>query len=96
MTGFGMYKGKKFQDEQRDKLLKLIDAMMRSDEVATIYAGMCADAFHKGMNPFRDQLDLHNQCLLSNVKYQSDKIFVTLKRHIREIERERGWRDIER
>lgn len=85
MTGFGMYKGEKFQDEQRQKLLKFMNIMIHGEEVAVMYAGMCAEALYDGMNPFRDQLDLHNRCLLLNAKYQSDKIFKELE--MRRVER---------
>ncbi len=78
MAAFGMYKGERFQDRQRKKMLKLIDRMIRNEELAITFSALCADSFYDGMSPFRDQLDLHNQCLLSNVKYQSDKIFVAL------------------
>lgn len=76
MTEFGMYKGKKFQDNIRTKLLALLDAMICGDEGGTVtMAGMYASIFYDGMSPFKDQLDLHNRCLLANIKYQSDKIF---------------------
>lgn len=67
MNSFGMYKGKKFQDGQRKKLLMYIGQMVRGadDTIVTIIAAHC-----DGMFPFRDQLDLHNRCLLSNAMYQ--------------------------
>ena len=74
MTAFGMYGGKKFQDKQREKLLRLLDVMIHGDEDLVNYAGMWASAFYEGTSPFKDQLDLHNRCLLSNTMCQSDKI----------------------
>lgn len=61
-----MYKGKKFQDKQREKLLMYIGQMVRGadDTIVMIISAHC-----DGMFPFRDQLDLHNQCLLSNAIY---------------------------
>lgn len=89
MTAFGMYGGKKFQDNIRTKLLLLLDSMIRGDETTTTVtiAGMYSANFYDGMSPFRDQLDLHNQCLLANVRYQSNKIFKTLHS---KVNRERG------
>jgi hypothetical protein len=87
MNSFGMYKGNKFQDRIREKLLTSLNAMIHGDEATTTVAvaGMLySAAFYDGMSPFKDQLDLHNQCLLSNVKYQSDRIFETLKSRITE------------
>jgi hypothetical protein len=67
MNGFRMYKGKKFQDGQRKKLLMYIGQMVRGadDTIVMVIAAHC-----DGMFPFRDQLDLHNRCLLSNAIYQ--------------------------
>lgn len=76
MTAFGMYGGKKFQDKRREKLLSLLDSMIHGDEMGTVtMAGMYSSIFYDGMSPFKSQLDLHNQCLLENVRYQSSKIF---------------------
>ena len=74
MTAFGMYGGKKFQNEQREKLLGMIDVMIHGDESLVKLAGMYTRAFCEGMRPFGDQLDSHNLCLLLNAIYQSDKI----------------------
>ena len=80
MTAFGMYGGKKFQDKIRTKLLLLLDSMIRGDEtkMTVSMAGMYSSNYCDGMSPFKDQLDLHNRCLLKNVRYQSNKIFRTL------------------
>lgn len=90
MSAFGMYKGKRFQDRIRKKLLGFLDATIRGDEdtLTPNIAGMYSAAFYDAMSLFRDQLDVHNQCLLSNVKYQSDKIFYTLKSKITEKRRD--------
>ena len=94
MNGFGMYQGKKFQDEQRKKLLTLLEVMIHGDEdMLVMYTGMYAWAFCEGMGAFRDQLDLHNRCLLSNAEFQSDKILKGLKS--RRVEREREMKDAE-
>jgi hypothetical protein len=90
MTEFGMYGGKKFQDKIRTKLLALLDAMIRGDEGGTVtMAGMYASIFYDGMSPFKDQLDLHNRCLLANVKYQSDNIFRELHSRVNRESRDR-------
>ncbi len=70
----GIDKEEKFQTEQREKLLMILDTIIHGDEEIIYIAGVYALAFHDGMNPFKDQLDLHNKCLLSNIKYQTDKI----------------------
>ncbi len=69
-----MYQGKRFQDAQRRELLAIIETMIRGDESMIRYSAIYASAFYNGMIPFRDQLDIHNQCLLSNALFQSDKI----------------------
>jgi hypothetical protein len=77
MAIFGMYGGKKFQDKIREKLLLLLDKMIHGEEdTGTVtMTAMYSWAFCDGIDPFKDQLDLHNRCLLSNVEYQSDKIY---------------------
>lgn len=88
MTECGLYKEEKFQSEQRDKLLMILDTIIRGDEEVIYIAGVYALAFYEGMSPFKDQLDLHNRCLLSNIKYQCDKIIISLqeKRDLRKKE----------
>jgi hypothetical protein len=88
MATFGMYGGEKFQNKRREKLLGLLDSMIHGDEMGTVtVAGMYGSAFYEGMIPFMDQLDLHNRCLLENVRYHSNKIFREL--HSR-VNRESG------
>lgn len=84
MTAFGMYGGEKFQNKRREKLLSLLDAMIHGDEMGTVtMAGMYCSAFYDGMIPFKDQLDLHNQRLLENIRYQSNKIFRELHSRVK-------------
>jgi hypothetical protein len=78
MTTFGMYGGKKFQDKQREELLSLLDAMIHGDEAGTVTMAGTVLFFYERMSQFKDRLDFHNQCLLANIRYQSDKIFMRL------------------